>query len=55
MREMGGVDDRRRGDRQLESMRTYTKMVADWLMVVYSNLHVEIRENSWKKAGFEWF
>ena len=31
------------------------KMVADWLMAVYSNLPVEIGENSWKKAGFEWF
>ena len=30
------------------------KMVADWLMAVYSNLPVEIGEKSWKKAGFEW-
>ena len=31
------------------------KMVADWLMAVYSNLPVEIEKNSCKKAGFEWF
>jgi hypothetical protein len=31
------------------------KMVANWLMAVYSNLPVEIGKNSWKKAGFEWF
>jgi len=31
------------------------KMVADWLMEVYSNMPVEIGKNSWKSAGFEWF
>jgi hypothetical protein len=30
------------------------KMVADWIMEVYSKMPVEIGKNSWKKAGFEW-
>ena len=50
---MGGVDDGRRGDCQWQSKEPTRKLVADWLMEVYSNMPVEIGKNSWKKAGFQ--
>jgi hypothetical protein len=31
------------------------KVVAEWLVEVYTNLPKEIGENAWKKTGFEWF
>jgi hypothetical protein len=51
---MGGVDDGG-GIVDGKAKEPMRKMVAEWLVEIYSNMPRDIGKNLWKKAGFKWF
>ncbi len=51
---MGRLDVRGRGDRQWAAKEPSRKLVAEWLVDVYSNIPGQTLRNAWMKKGSEW-